>query len=147
MQELLGRKILLENVSSYLTYPTSTMSEWEFLSEITRRADCGILLDLNNIYVSAKNHGFAADDYLQGVPVERVGQYHLAGHWDRGDLLIDTHEGQVSEPVWELYRKAVRRFGEVPTLIEWDEGVPQLEVLLAESARAAQVERSATEPR
>ncbi len=143
VQELLGRQILLENVSSYLTYPTSTMPEWEFLSQIARRADCGILLDVNNIYVSARNHGFSADAYLAGVPVDRVAQYHLAGHWDRGDILIDTHEGQVSEPVWELYRKAVRRFGEVPTLIEWDEGVPELDVLLAESARAAQVERSA----
>ncbi|MBS1149214.1 MAG: hypothetical protein H6Q89_912 [Myxococcaceae bacterium] len=143
VQELLGRQILIENVSSYLTYPSSTISEWDFLSQLARRADCGILLDVNNIYVSARNHGFSADDYLEGVPVDRVAQYHLAGHWDRGDLLIDTHEGHVSDPVWALYRKAVRRFGEVPTLIEWDEGVPELEVLLAESAKAAQVERDA----
>ncbi len=144
VQELLGRQILMENVSSYLTYPSSTMSEWEFLSELSQRADCGILLDLNNIYVSAQNHGFSADAYLNGVPVDRVAQYHLAGHWNRGDILIDTHEGQVSEPVWDLYRKAVRRFGEVPTLIEWDEGVPGLEVLLAESAKARQVEAEAS---
>ncbi len=143
VQEHLGRQILLENVSSYLTYPSSTMPEWQFLSEIARRADCGILLDVNNIYVSARNHGFAADDYLEGVPVDRVAQYHLAGHWDRGDILIDTHEGQISEPVWDLYRKAVKRFGEVPTLIEWDEGVPELDVLLAESAKAAQIEAEA----
>lgn len=143
VQEFLGRQILLENVSSYLTYPTSTMTEWDFLSEIANRADCGILLDVNNIYVSARNHGFSADDYLSGVPIDRVAQYHLAGHWDRGDILIDTHEGAVSEPVWDLYRKAVRRFGDVPTLIEWDEGVPELDVLLAESTRAAQVEAGA----
>jgi len=143
VQEHLGRQILLENVSSYLTYPSSTMPEWQFLSEIARRTDCGILLDVNNIYVSARNHGFAADDYLEGVPVDRVAQYHLAGHWDRGDILIDTHEGQISEPVWDLYRKAVKRFGEVPTLIEWDEGVPELDVLLAESAKAAQIEAEA----
>ncbi len=143
VQAHLGRQILLENVSSYLTYPTSTMPEWQFLSEIARRADCGILLDVNNIYVSARNHGFSADDYLEGVPVDRVAQYHLAGHWDRGDLLIDTHEGHVSEPVWDLYRKAVKRFGEVPTLIEWDEGVPELDVLLAESVKAQQIEAEA----
>lgn len=143
VQDFLGRQILMENVSSYLTYPTSTMTEWEFLSEVARRADCGILLDLNNIYVSARNHGFSADAYLAGVPGDRVAQYHLAGHWDRGDLLIDTHEGQVSDPVWDLYRKAVRRFGDVPTLIEWDEGVPELDVLLAESRKAAQIEAEA----
>lgn len=140
VQDFLGRQILLENVSSYMVYPQSTMTEWEFLSSIAERADCGILLDLNNIYVSARNHGFSADDYVNGVPVERVAQYHLAGHLDRGDILIDTHEGHVSEPVWELYRKAVRRFGEVPTLIEWDTGVPELSTLLAESDKAAQIE-------
>ena len=143
VQELLGRQIVLENVSSYLTYPTSTMPEWDFLSEIARRADCGILLDVNNIYVSARNHGFSPDAYLEGVPVDRVAQYHLAGHFDRGDILIDTHEGQVSDPVWDLYRKAVRRFGDVPTLIEWDEGVPELDVLLAESAKAKAIEADA----
>jgi uncharacterized protein (UPF0276 family) len=146
VQEHLGRQIMLENVSSYLTYPTSTMTEWEFLSAICNQADCGILLDLNNIYVSARNHGFAADDYLSGVPIDRVAQYHLAGHWDRGDILIDTHEGHVSDPVWDLYRKAVRRFGDVPTLIEWDEGVPPLETLLAESEKAAQIEAEARGP-
>jgi uncharacterized protein (UPF0276 family) len=143
VQALLGRQLVIENVSSYLTYPSSTMSEWEFLSEIARRADCGILLDLNNIYVSAKNHGFDSDHYLQGVPGDRIAQYHLAGHWDRGDILIDTHEGEVSEPVWELYRKAVARFGEVPTLIEWDEGVPELDVLLSQSEKAAEIEAEA----
>ncbi len=143
VQDLLKRQFVLENVSSYLTYPDSTMSEWEFLSEIVKRADCGILLDLNNIYVSAQNHGFSVDDFLNGVPVDRVVQYHLAGHWNRGDLIIDTHEGAVSDDVWAVYRKAVRRFGDVPTLIEWDEGVPELDVLLAESKKAQQIEAAA----
>lgn len=141
VQDFLGRQILLENVSSYLTYPESTMTEWAFLSRIAEQADCGILLDLNNIYVSARNHGFDPDAYLYGVPVERVAQYHLAGHFDRGDLLLDTHEGRVCDDVWDLYRKAVRQFGEVPTLIEWDTAVPELEELLAESEKAGSIER------
>jgi uncharacterized protein len=143
VQDALGRRILLENVSSYLEYQQSTMTEWDFISEIARRADCGILLDINNVFVSAHNHRFDARTYLDAIPVDRVGQYHLAGHLDRGDLLIDTHEGHVPDGVWELYRHAVRRFGEVPTLIEWDTGVPELEVLLAESAKAATVEAEA----
>jgi uncharacterized protein len=136
VQEALGRQMLLENVSSYLTYRDSALTEWDFLAEIARRADCGILLDVNNIYVSAKNHGFEPLAYLGGIPSDRVGQFHLAGHLDRGDILIDTHEGHVSDEVWKLYREAVRRFGQVPSLIEWDEGVPELDVLVAECARA-----------
>ncbi len=143
VQERLKRQILLENVSSYLEFEASELTEWEFLAEVARRADCGILLDVNNVYVSSRNHGFDPRVYLDGIPIDRVGQFHLAGHFDRGDLLIDTHEGHVSEPVWELYRAAVRRFGQVPTLIEWDEGVPPLETLLAESQKAAAVERAA----
>lgn len=139
VQEYLGRHVLLENVSSYLTFRDSEMTEWEFLSEVATRADCQILLDVNNIYVSARNHGFDARDYLHGVPVDRVAQFHLAGHQDRGTIVIDTHEGQVSEAVWSLYQDAVRRFGPVPTLIEWDEGVPELETLLAESRKAASI--------
>ncbi|MER2564785.1 MAG: DUF692 domain-containing protein [Myxococcaceae bacterium] len=136
VQEVLGRRILLENVSSYLEFRASELTEWEFLAEVARRADCGILLDVNNVYVSARNHGFDAMTYLDAIPVERVGQFHLAGHQDRGHLVIDTHEGQVCEAVWELYRHAVKRFGDVSCLIEWDEAVPELEVLLAESAKA-----------
>lgn len=136
VQEVLGRRILLENVSSYLEFRASELTEWEFLAEVARRADCGILLDVNNVYVSARNHGFDAMTYLDAIPVERVGQFHLAGHQDRGHLVIDTHEGQVCDAVWELYRHAVKRFGDVSCLIEWDEGVPELEVLLAESAKA-----------
>ncbi len=136
VQEVLGRRILLENVSSYLEFRASELTEWEFLAEVARRADCGILLDVNNVYVSARNHGFDAKTYLDAIPVERVGQFHLAGHQDRGHLVIDTHEGQVCDAVWDLYRHSVKRFGDVSCLIEWDEGVPELEVLLAESAKA-----------
>jgi len=140
VQEALGRQILLENVSSYLTYQADALTEWEFLSEIARRADCGILLDVNNIYVSARNHRFDPLAYLDGVPADRIGQFHLAGHSDRGAYLFDTHDGPVCAEVWKLYEEAVRRFGAVSTLIEWDEGVPPLGVLLKESRRAAEHE-------
>ncbi|HYV47423.1 MAG TPA: DUF692 domain-containing protein [Myxococcaceae bacterium] len=143
VQEALGRQILLENVSSYLTYAADALTEWDFLSEIARRADCGILLDVNNIYVSAKNHGFDPMKYLEGVPVDRVGQFHLAGHSDRGAYLFDTHDGPVCADVWKLYEAAVKRFGAVACLIEWDEGVPELDVLLDESRRAAEHEAKA----
>src|SRR5262249_31721053 len=143
VQEALGRQMLLENVSSYMTFREDTLTEWDFLSEIARRADCGILLDVNNIYVSAHNHHFDPMAYLEGVPVDRVGQFHLAGHADRGDYLFDTHDGPVCADVWKLYEAAVRRFGAVSCLIEWDEGVPELEVLLKESKRAADREAKA----
>ena len=140
VQERLGRQILLENVSSYVAFKHSTMTEWEFLSEVARRADCGILFDVNNVYVSARNHGFDPLDYLAGIPAERVGQFHLAGHSDRGRYLLDTHDHPVPDAVWELYRAAVRRFGPVSTLIEWDDAIPPLERLLEESRRAAAIE-------
>ncbi len=143
VQETLGRQILLENVSSYLTFSASTLTEWDFLAEVAAQADCGILLDVNNIYVSAKNHGFDADAYLQGIPKERVGQFHLAGYQDKGTHLLDTHDQPVSDPVWALYQTAVRRFGPVSTLIEWDDNVPPLARLLEESAHAKAVEASA----
>src|SRR6185295_6222978 len=136
VQERLGRQILLENVSSYLTYAHSTIPEWEFLAAVAREADCGILLDVNNIYVSARNHGFDAATYLAGIPVDRVGQIHLAGHSDRGTHLLDTHDAPVCAAVWELYRAAVVRFGRVSTLIEWDEHVPEFDTLTAEAERA-----------
>lgn len=140
VQEALGRQILLENVSSYIAFHASEMSEWEFLGEIARRADCGILLDVNNIYVSARNHGFSASDYLDGVPADRVAQFHLAGHSDRGTYLFDSHDARVPDTVWDLYRAAVARFGAVPSLIEWDDHIPELEVLVGESRRAAAIE-------
>jgi uncharacterized protein len=132
VQEALGRQILLENVSSYLTFHASEMTEWEFLSEVARRADCAILLDINNIYVSSVNHGFDALRYLHAVPRERVRQFHLAGHSDLGGHLIDTHDHPIAEPVWDLYRAAVAHFGAVPTMIERDDNIPELHELVAE---------------
>jgi uncharacterized protein (UPF0276 family) len=132
VQDFLGRRILLENVSSYVTYAQSSISEWEFLSEIVERADCLLLLDINNIYVSARNHGFDPLDYLRGVPAARVCQFHLAGHTDDGGIVIDTHDHPVIEPVWNLYAQAVRRFGFVSTMIERDGNIPPLPELLAE---------------
>jgi uncharacterized protein (UPF0276 family) len=132
VQDLLGRQILLENVSSYLSYRDSEMTEWEFLSEVARRADCAILLDVNNIYVSAVNHGFDPLEYLRGVPQERVRQFHLAGHSDMDGHLIDTHDHPIVAPVWALYREAVAHFGPVPTMIERDDNIPELGELVTE---------------
>jgi len=140
VQEALGRQILLENVSSYVAFRGSEMSEWEFLGEVARRADCGILLDVNNIYVNARNHGFSAADYIAGVPADRIAQFHLAGHSDKGAYLFDSHDARVPEGVWDLYRAAVARFGRVPALVEWDDQIPELEVLVGESRRAASIE-------
>jgi len=140
VQDLLGRQMLLENVSSYVGFRDSMMTEWEFIGEVARRADCGILLDLNNIYVSARNHGFSPADYVEGVPAERVGQFHLAGHSDKGTYLFDSHDADVPDAVWELYRLAVARFGAVPSLIEWDDHIPGLDVLIGESRKAAAIE-------
>ena len=143
VQELLGRVLVLENPSTYLGFLHSTFPEWEFLAALARRTGCGLLLDLNNVYLSAKNHGFSADAYLEGIPREAVWQFHLAGHSDLGTHLVDTHDAPVAEPVWELYRKAVRRFGPVATLVEWDDRIPPLEEVVAQSRRAAAVEREA----
>ena len=142
VQDFLGRQILLENVSSYVNYTHSRMSEWEFLAEIARRSDCYILLDINNIYVSSQNHDFPAEEYLQGIPVERVLQFHLAGHSHDGTLIIDTHDHPVPDPVWQLYRRAVQRFGRVSTMIERDDDIPPLSTLIQELDHA----RSIAEP-
>jgi uncharacterized protein (UPF0276 family) len=139
VQDLLGRRLLLENVSSYVSYAASEMTEWEFLREITRRADCLLLLDVNNIYVSSVNHGFDPHAYLRGIPVERVQQIHLAGHSNLGDYLIDTHDQPVCEDVWRLYAAAVERFGRVSTMIERDDNIPELPELLAELDRARSI--------
>ena len=136
VQDYLGRRILLENVSSYVTYTDSRVPEWEFLTAVAERADCWILLDVNNVHVSAHNHGFDALDYLGGVPSERVRQIHLAGHSHNGSLLIDTHDHPVPDPVWELYVEAIARLGPVSTMIERDDDIPPLAVLLDELARA-----------
>jgi uncharacterized protein len=139
VQGRLGRPMLVENVSSYLQYAHGTLTEWEFLAELTRRTGCSLLLDVNNIFVSAQNHGFDAGAFLEGIPKGAVGQIHLAGHSREGTLLIDTHDHPVCDEVWELYRTAVRRFGRISTLIEWDDQIPPLERLVAESQRAAEL--------
>jgi uncharacterized protein (UPF0276 family) len=137
VQERLRRPMLVENVSSYLQYAHATLSEWEFLAELTRRTGCGLLLDVNNIFVSAHNHGFRPIEFLDGIPVGAVGQIHLAGHSQQGDLLLDTHDHPVCDGVWDLYRAALRRFGRISTLIEWDDKIPPLERLVEESQRAS----------
>ena len=146
VQDILGRRFLIENVSSYLSYARSEMTEWEFLASVAEKADCGILLDINNIHVSATNHAFDARDYLSGIPIMRVGEMHLAGYSEQEGFLLDTHDHPVSDPVWALYADASRRFGPVPTLIEWDENIPNFERLEAEAARAQEVRRSARIP-
>lgn len=146
VQDFLGRRILLENVSSYVSYPESEMSEWEFLRELAVRADCLILLDVNNIYVSSVNHEFDPLTYLNAIPVERVWQFHLAGHRNHGDYIIDTHDEPVIDPVWELYAAAVRRFGRVSTMIERDDNIPPLAELLAELDRARSIAASVRHP-
>jgi len=132
VQDFLGRQILLENVSSYLTYNASMMSEWEFLAAVATEADCLVLLDINNIYVSAFNHGFDPLAYLDGIPADRVRQFHLAGHLNLGTHIVDTHDHPVIDAVWSLYEAAVRHFGVVPTMIERDDNIPELGELLAE---------------
>jgi len=136
VQEHLGRELVLENVSSYVEFAHSTMSEWEFIAELTKRTGCGLLLDVNNIYVSAFNHGFDAQDFLSGIPKDRVRQIHLAGHSNMGTHIIDTHDAPVVDPVWELYADALRRFGPVPTMIERDDNIPPFAELVEELDKA-----------
>lgn len=132
VQDYLGRQILLENVSSYLNYTDSSMSEWEFLAEVANQADCHILLDINNIYVSARNHNFKAEDYITAMDVKRVQQFHLAGHCDYGDYVIDTHDHDIADPVWDLYKITLQRFGPTSTMIERDDNIPPLKDLVDE---------------
>lgn len=147
VQDRLRRRLVLENVSSYLTFTHSTMSEAEFLVALAERADCQILLDVNNVYVSAFNHRFDAHAYIDAMPRERVVQLHLAGHSDLGTHLLDTHDAPVCPAVWDLYRHTIRRLGPVPTLIEWDGDVPPLATLEAEVARARRIcDEVAAEP-
>jgi uncharacterized protein (UPF0276 family) len=147
VQDFLGRQILIENVSSYLQYECSRLAEWEFLAGVAEESGCGILLDLNNIYVAAQNHGFDAHRYLDSIDPRLVRELHLAGHSrvrvDGGELLIDTHGAPVCAAVWDLYRRALRRFGPLPTLIEWDTDIPALDELLAEAAKADRVRAGA----
>ena len=136
VQAVLGRPILLENVSTYVAYQHSTMPEWEFLTAVARQAGCGILLDLNNLYVNAVNHQFDPHDYLAYLPGELVGQFHLAGHTNEGAFLFDTHSRPILDEVWALYREALGRWGPVTTLIEWDADIPPFEYLAEEAAQA-----------
>jgi uncharacterized protein len=132
VQDFLGRQILIENVSSYASYIDSSMTEWEFITQIAEAADCLLLLDVNNIYVSSFNHNFDAKAFIDGVPAKRIQQIHLAGHNNHGDYIIDTHDAPVIDPVWQLYEYAIARFGAVSTMIERDDKIPELEVLVEE---------------
>jgi uncharacterized protein (UPF0276 family) len=136
VQDLLELPFALENTSSYLSFTSNEMPEWEFISQIVERANIGLMLDVNNIYVSAYNHGFDAHDYLRALPHERVVQIHLAGHTHRGSHIIDTHKGPIIDPVWQLYADTIQLTGPVSTLIEWDEDIPSWDVLSAEADRA-----------
>jgi uncharacterized protein (UPF0276 family) len=141
VQALLGQRILLENVSSYVEHRSSSLREWEFLSEVATHSDCDILLDLNNVYVSAKNHNFSPFAYLDALPMARIRQLHLAGHSDKGTYLLDDHGSAVPDCVWELYRYCCAKFGPIPTLIEWDDNIPSLSELAAECDKARYVQR------
>ena len=143
-QDFLERPMLIENVSSYMAFRDSEMSEWQFLAEIAERADCGILLDINNIFVSAFNHRFDPRTYIDAIPRERVIQFHLAGHSDHGTYLLDTHDHPVRDEVWELYAHAVQRFGAVSTLIEWDDNIPEFDVLMETAAKARAIHQRVT---
>ena len=143
VQETLQRRILIENVSSYLQFRASGMSEFAFLAELAKRSGCGILLDVNNVFVNSVNHGFDPGQALLEIPKEAVGEIHLAGHSAAGELLIDDHGSRVVPQVWNLYETACRRFGPVPTLIEWDTSIPPLDILLDEAAMAARISQAA----
>lgn len=150
VQDFVGLPFGIENASSYMTFVSDGMPEDEFVAELAHRADCGVLLDCNNVYVSAQNHGFDAERYIDTVAGDRVIQMHLAGHTDKGKYLLDTHSDKVSDPVWALYRRALGRTGAVSTLIEWDEDIPPWATLAAEASLARKVRREvlgATPPR
>lgn len=138
-QDFLGRRILLENVSSYVSYADSQLTEWDFLAAVCERADCLILFDVNNVYVSSRNHGFDPRTYLDATPPHRVQQIHLAGHEDHGDYIIDTHDHPVVDPVWALYADALKRFGPVSTMIERDDRIPPLDELVTELDQARRI--------
>lgn len=147
VQDALGRRIVLENVSSYLNYTASTMNEWDFVRAVAEEADCLLLVDVNNIYVSSINHGFDALAFLHSLPAQRVQQIHLAGHSDHGTHIVDTHDHPVADPVWQLYRAACAHFGPVATMIERDDHIPPLPELLSELERARRESASVFEQR
>lgn len=142
VQDVLGRPILIENVSSYLTYKQSEMTEWDFIAELVRQAGCYILLDVNNVYVSSVNHCFNPLEYIHAMPRERVAQIHLAGHSNHGDYIIDTHDAPVIQAVWDLYAATIRHLGPISTMIERDDNMPPLAELLAEIMRAQSIAES-----
>ena len=136
VQDFLEIPVAVENVSSYAAFTGSQMTEWEFLNEVVERADCGILLDVNNIYVSSVNHEFDPMDYVNAVPAERVAQIHIAGHSKYEKYILDTHDHPVIDPVWELYARAIERCGPTPTLLEWDDHIPSFDEVHAEAKKA-----------
>lgn len=136
VSEILERPLVLENPSSYVEFAASTLTEWEFLSHLAEEADCGLLLDVNNVYVSSVNHSFDPKVYIDGIPAERVVQYHLAGHTNKGTHILDTHSDHALPEVWELYRRAWARTGPTATLYEWDENIPEFDVVHAEAKKA-----------
>lgn len=146
VSDILERPLVLENPSSYVEFAASSMPEWEFLSRLAEDADCGLLLDVNNVYVSAFNHRFDAEAYVDGLPADRIVQYHLAGHTHKGTHIIDTHSDHAVDGVWELYRRAVARTGLVSTLYEWDEDIPAFDVMHAEALKAAAIRNEVTTP-
>lgn len=139
IQDYLKRPLLIENVSSYLTYKQSEMTEWEFINSVLKQSGCYLLLDVNNVYVSAYNHGFDAMDYINAMPAEKIMQIHLAGHSNCGNYLIDTHDAPIIEPVWQLYAETIKRFGLVSTMIERDDNIPPLSELLTELGQAKEI--------
>ena len=144
VQDALKRQILLENPSTYIRFETSTMSELDFLSEVAKRSGCGLLLDVNNVFVSATNHGYSPEDYIDGFPLHAVGEIHLGGHAEDEDdlgapLLIDSHDREVVDPVWALYERLIGKTGRMPTLVEWDSDLPDWPVLAAEAKHAAAI--------
>jgi uncharacterized protein (UPF0276 family) len=136
VSEILERPLVLENPSTYVEFGASTLTEWDFLARLAEEADCGLLLDVNNVYVSSFNHGFDPKAYIDAIPPERVVQYHVAGHTNKGTHIIDTHSDHAIQEVWELYRRAWKRTGPVATLYEWDEDIPDFEVVHAEALKA-----------
>jgi hypothetical protein len=144
VQEAIKRPMLLENPSTYIAFASSAMSETEFIRAVVQRTGCGLLLDVNNVFVSATNHGFSAQAYLDGLPLDQVGEIHLAGHSEQRDdedelLLIDSHDCAISDPVWSLYCNLVTRIGPRPTLVEWDSNLPAWPVLRAQALAARQI--------
>ena len=136
VSEILERPLVLENPSSYVEFAASTITEWDFLARLAEEADCGLLLDVNNVYVSSFNHGFDPHVYIDALPADRVVQYHLAGHTNKGTHIIDTHSDRAIDAVWDLYARAWKRTGPVATLFEWDESIPPFEVVHAEALKA-----------